>query len=144
MLTRALFCQFDNEIYPKIRGRHVRLGNIGASARPMLLIILMCNIHIVNWGLNVNLSLFLSIWQWNIPPKSGVGMFDWVILEPLLAQWRRIVASLKATNLLHLSILAVSYRRIAMAIETASKVGVFCIVVLLIVTLAAAGAIKSE
>ncbi len=71
-------------------------------------------------------------------------MFDWVILEPLLAQWRRIVASLKATNLLHLSILAVSYRRIAMAIETASKVGVFCIVVLLIVTLAAAGAIRSE
>jgi hypothetical protein len=31
-----------------------------------------------------------------------------------------------------------------MAIETASKVGVFCIVVLLIVALAAAGAIHSE
>ena len=71
-------------------------------------------------------------------------MFDWVILEQLLAQWWHLVASLKATNLLHRSIRAVSYRRIAMAIETASKVGVFCIVVLLIVTLAAAGAIRSE
>ncbi len=71
-------------------------------------------------------------------------MSDWVLLERVLARWWRLVASLKATNLLHQAILAVSYRRIAMAIKTASKVGVFCIVVLLIVTLAAAGAIRSE
>ncbi len=57
-------------------------------------------------------------------------MFDWVILERVLARWQRLVASLKVTNLLHWAILTVSYRRIAMAIETASKVGVFCIVVL--------------
>ena len=71
-------------------------------------------------------------------------MSDWVLLERVLARWWRLVASLKATNLLHQAILVVSYRRIAMAIKTASKVGVFCIVVLLIVTLAAAGAIRSE
>ncbi len=74
----------------------------------------------------------------------------------MLAQWRRLVASLKAINLLNWVILAVSYRCIAIAIETASKVGVFCIVItaskvgvfciviLLIVALAAAWAICSE
>jgi hypothetical protein len=33
--TRALFQQFDDEIYPQNRGRHVQLKPIGASARPM-------------------------------------------------------------------------------------------------------------
>jgi hypothetical protein len=33
--TRALFQQFDNEIYPQSRGRHVRLMPIGVSAHPM-------------------------------------------------------------------------------------------------------------
>ncbi len=42
------------------------------------------------------------------------------------------------------AMLVVSYRRIAMAIEMASKAGVFCIVVLLIVALAVAEAIHSE
>ena len=51
---------------------------------------------------------------------------------------------MKATNLLHQAIFTVSYRRIAMAIKTASKIGVFCIVVLLIVALVVAGAIPSE
>jgi hypothetical protein len=51
---------------------------------------------------------------------------------------------LEATNLHHWAILVVSYWRIAMTIETARKVGVFCIIVLLIVTLAAARAIRSE
>jgi len=64
---------------PKIRGMHVRLGNIGASARLMVM------------------AMFS-------------GFFE---------------------------------SRIAMAIKTASKVGVFCIVVLLIVALVAAGAIQS-
>ena len=67
-----------------------------------------------------------------------------VILEQVLARWRRLVASLKVTDPLHRAILAVSYRRMAMAIKTASKVCVFYIVVLLIVILAAAGAIRSE
>ena len=38
----------------------------------------------------------------------------------------------------------VSYHRIAMVIEMASKVGVFCIVILLIVAMAAAGAIRRD
>ena len=71
-------------------------------------------------------------------------MSDWVISEQVLAQWQHLVASLKATNLFYRAILGVSYRRTAMAIKTASKIGVFCIVVLLIVALAAAGAILSE
>ncbi len=71
-------------------------------------------------------------------------MYNWVILERVLARWRRLVASLKVKNHLHQAILAVSYRRIAMDIETASKVGGFCIVVLFIVALVAARAIHSE
>ena len=58
-----------------------------------------------------------------------------MLLERVPAQWRRLVASLKAINLLHQEILAVSYRRIMMAIKMACTVGVFCIVVLLIVAL---------
>ena len=46
--------------------------------------------------------------------------------------------------LLHWAMGAVSYRRIAMAIEMASKVVTFFIVVLLIVAMAAAEAIWSE
>ena len=58
-----------------------------------------------------------------------------MLLERVPAQWRRLVASLKAINLLHQEILAVSYRRIVMAIKMTCTVGVFCIVVLLIVAL---------
>jgi hypothetical protein len=51
---------------------------------------------------------------------------------------------MKATNLLHRAMRAVKYRRIVMAIEMASKVGTYCMIVVLIVALAAAGAIRSE
>ncbi len=39
---------------------------------------------------------------------------------------------------------AVYYRRIAITIEMATKVAIFCIIAVLIVALAAAGAIRSE
>jgi hypothetical protein len=68
-----------------------------------------------------------------------------MLSEQVLARWRRLGAFMKAMNLLHWAMrLVLWYRRIAMAIETASKVGTFCIVVLLIVALAAAGAIRSK
>jgi hypothetical protein len=67
-----------------------------------------------------------------------------MLSERVLDRWWRLVAFMKATNLLHHSMRAVLYRRIAMAIETASKVGSFCIVVPSAVALAAAGAIRSE
>jgi hypothetical protein len=51
---------------------------------------------------------------------------------------------MKAMNLHHSAKRAVSYHRIAMTIDIVSKVGTFCIVVLLIVALAAAGAIWSN
>ena len=66
-----------------------------------------------------------------------------VILEQVLAQWWHLVAFMIATNLLHWAMCAVSYHHITMAIKMASKVGTFCIVVMLIVALAAAGAIGS-
>ncbi len=47
------------------------------------------------------------------------------LLAAILAQWRRLVASNKALNLLHQAMCAVTYQRIAMAIGTASFLGVF-------------------
>jgi hypothetical protein len=60
------------------------------------------------------------------------------------ARWQRPVASIKALNLLYWAMRTVSYWCIAMARETASKLGTFFIVVLFAVALAAAGAIQSK
>jgi len=67
-----------------------------------------------------------------------------MLLEQVLACWRCLVAFRKALDLLHRVMLPVSYRRIAMAIKMASKVDFYFILVLLIVALVAAGAIRSE
>jgi len=67
-----------------------------------------------------------------------------MLLEQVLARWWRLVAFMKATNLLHWVMRAVLYRRIATAIEMTSKGGGILLIVVLIVTLAAAGAIQSE
>jgi hypothetical protein len=66
-----------------------------------------------------------------------------ILLEQILAQWRRPVASVESLNLLYRAMRAVAYRRIAMAIGMASKVDVFFIVIVLYVTPAAARAIHS-
>ena len=76
--------------------------------------------------------------------KNGSRHVQLMLSERVFDQWQRLVASMKAMNLLHRAMLAVSYRCIAMANKMASKVGVFFIIVLLIVTLAAAGAIRSK
>jgi hypothetical protein len=46
-----------------------------------------------------------------------------MLLDIILARWRRPVASSGALDLIHQAMHAVTYRRIAMAIKTASKVG---------------------
>ncbi len=48
-----------------------------------------------------------------------------MLLDIIVAQWRRPVASRKALDLLHRAMHAVMYRRIAIAIKTTSFVGVF-------------------
>jgi hypothetical protein len=48
-----------------------------------------------------------------------------MLSDIILAQWRRPVASSKALDLLDRAMRVVMYRRIAMAIEKASFVGVF-------------------
>jgi hypothetical protein len=47
------------------------------------------------------------------------------LLAAILARWQRLVASNKAVNLLHWAMCEVTYRRIAMAIKTASFLGLF-------------------
>ncbi len=54
------------------------------------------------------------------------------------------MASSEALDLLHRAVRTVTYWRISMAIKMATKVGVFILVVLFAVTLAAAGAIQSN
>ena len=53
------------------------------------------------------------------------------------------MAFMKATNLHHLAMHAIVLLH-AMAIEKVSKEGTFCIIVLFIVSMSAAGAIRSE
>ncbi len=48
-----------------------------------------------------------------------------MLLGIILAQWQHLSASSKALDLLHWAMHAVTYRHIAMAIKTASFVGVF-------------------
>jgi hypothetical protein len=48
-----------------------------------------------------------------------------MLLDIILALWRHPVASSEALDLLHQTMRAVTYRRIAMAIKTANLVGVF-------------------
>jgi hypothetical protein len=48
-----------------------------------------------------------------------------LLLEQILTQWWRPVASSEALDLIHWAMSAVMYQRITMAIKTASKVSVF-------------------
>jgi hypothetical protein len=48
-----------------------------------------------------------------------------MLLDIILARWQRPVASSKALDLLHWVMCAVTFRHIAMAIKTASFLGVF-------------------
>ena len=71
-------------------------------------------------------------------------MSDWLLSAAILARWRQPVASNIALDLLHRAMRAVLYRRTAMAIQMAGKVGAFFIVVVFIETSAAARAKRSE
>ncbi len=52
-------------------------------------------------------------------------MSGFILLDIILARWQRPVASIEAPDLLHWAIRAVTYRRIAMAIEMAIFARVF-------------------
>jgi hypothetical protein len=57
--------------------------------------------------------------------KNCRSHVSFMLLDIMLAQWRRPVASSKAMDLLHQGMHTVMYRRITMAIKTASFLGVF-------------------
>ena len=73
--------------------------------------------------------------------KKRRSHVQFMLSDIILARWRRPVASSEALDLLHWEMRAVTYRRIAMAIKTATVY--LLIVVCLPVALAAAGAIRS-
>jgi hypothetical protein len=66
------------------------------------------------------------------------------LLVAILAQWQCPVATTKSLDLVRWAICVVLYRRTAAAINMASKVGPFFVVVLFAATLAAARAIPSN
>jgi hypothetical protein len=57
--------------------------------------------------------------------KNWHSHVPFMLLVAILGRWWRPVASIEALDLLHHAMCAVLYRRIAMALKTASKVGVF-------------------
>ncbi len=57
--------------------------------------------------------------------KNRHSHVQFMLLDIILAQWWRTVSSSKALDLLHRAMRTVTYRRIAMAIETARFLGVF-------------------
>ena len=67
-----------------------------------------------------------------------------MLSEQVFARWQCLVAFMKALDLLHWVMHMVKYRRIAMTIEMAIKVGTYYIVVLFAVALVAAEVIQSE
>jgi hypothetical protein len=64
---------------------------------------------------NLTMKNIKQNWCWHVP---------FMLLEQVLAQWWHPVASSEATNHLFRAMRAVLHRCIAMATETASKVGV--------------------
>ncbi len=67
-----------------------------------------------------------------------------MLSDRVLARRWCLVAFMKATNLLHQAMCTVLYCHIATAIEMVSKGGGMFLIVVLIVFLAAAGAIRSK
>ncbi len=57
--------------------------------------------------------------------KKRRSHVQFMLLDLILAHWRRPVASSEVLDLLHRAMHAVTYRRIAMAIKTAYFLGVF-------------------
>jgi hypothetical protein len=57
--------------------------------------------------------------------KNRHSHVQFMLLDIILAQWWHLVASGEALELLHWAMHAVMYRRIAMAIKTATFLGVF-------------------
>jgi hypothetical protein len=57
--------------------------------------------------------------------KKKRSHVPFMLSDIILAQWQRPVASSEALDLFHWAMRAVTYRRIAMAVKTASFVGVF-------------------
>jgi hypothetical protein len=57
--------------------------------------------------------------------KNHCSHVQFMLSDIILARWQRPVASSEALDLLHRAMCAVTYRRIAMAIKTATFLGVF-------------------
>ncbi len=105
---------------------------------------LMCHTPSVKMGLDVTPSPDLTSWPWKKTHKNNVAMFNWYYWSKYSpnggVQWLLV----HCLNLLYQEMCAVAYRRIAMAIRLAGKVGVCFIVVVMYVNPVAAGKTQSK
>ncbi len=108
-----LFCQLD----PPLNKLYTHLSQA-------LLFRLICHTPIKNRGLSIDPWPFpMVLTMKNI--KKCCSHVPFMLSDIILAQWWCPVASSKALDLLHWVMRVVMYRCIAMAIKTASFVGVF-------------------
>ena len=82
---------------------------------------------------NMSTGALFQQWNWRNNRHWCVPL---IISEWVLTRWWHLVAFMKTMNLLHGALHTLLYRCIAMAIETAIKVGTYYIVVLFAVNLA--------
>ena len=134
-VTRDLFQKFEDEIYPQNRGRHVRLMPIRPSTCPMVACS-GCGFYESHGPPPLRgIVLAHRHGQWNVQQSGHMLHCHFVCCCPggggrrgdteRVAQWLRLVAFMKALDLLHQAMLAVSHRRSAMAIKLASNGGTF-------------------
>ncbi len=68
---------------------------------------------------------FLRFWRWKTSKKKRCSHVPFMLLDIILTRWQHPLASSQALDILHWVMHVVTYQCIAMAIKTASFVGVF-------------------
>ena len=89
-----------------------------------LLFWLICHTPIKNRGLSIDLWPFPTVLTMKTSKKRRTYV-QFMLSDITLTQWQHPVASSEALDLLHWTMHAVTHRRIAMAIKTASFLGIF-------------------
>ena len=133
--TWALFQQFNDEIYPWNRGKHVRLMPIGVSARPMAAFSGFYESHEHSPSGDARGKVPAHCDGHQNGQQSGHILHLCLVCchsggcrgntEQVVAWWRCPVSSGVALDMLHREMPHVSLQRLTMAIEMARNGGAF-------------------
>ena len=78
-------------------------------------------------GPKCQLKPFFDVLTMKYTKQNGGRHVQFMLLDQVLTQWRRLVAFKKARNLLRRVMRTESYHRTAMAIKMVNKVDTFCL-----------------